>query len=84
MAGGTLKELEQVFRNLDALLEACGLSRARVVKSTLFLVDMGEFAAVNEAYGAFFQDAPRPARSCVAVSALPAGARIELEVIARR
>ena len=83
VAGGTLPELKQALNNLDALLKASGATAASVVKATLFLVDMGEFAAVNEVYAAYFQASPKPARSCVAVAALPAGARVEIEAIAR-
>ena len=81
--GGTLAQLRQALANLDALLKGEGLGSDRVVKTTLFLVDMGEFAAVNEAYAAYFQAQPRPARSCVAVAALPLGARVEIEAVAR-
>ena len=80
--GGTLAELRQALANLDALLKAAGLSSASVVKTTVFLIDMGEFAAVNEAYAAHFAASPRPARSCVAAAALPAGARVEIEAVA--
>ena len=81
--GGTVPQLRQALANLDAMLKAEGLGPQHVVKATLFLVDMGEFAAANEAYAAYFQASPRPARSCVAVSALPLGGRVELEAIAR-
>lgn len=80
--GGTLAELKQALANLETLLKGSGLMKASVVKTTLFLVDMGEFAAVNEVYGGFFQDEPKPARSCVAAAALPAGARVEIEAVA--
>lgn len=82
--GGTLAEFEQALKNIRTLLEAAGLTPAQVVKTTLFLTDMGEFAALNEAYASFFQDLPRPARSTIQVAALPGGARIEIEAIARR
>ena len=81
--GGTCAELARALANLDLLLQAAGLSRAAVLKTTLFLVDMGEFAAANEVYAGFFRESPRPARTCVAVSALPAGARVEIEAVAR-
>ena len=81
--GGTLAQARQALANLDALLKGEGLTSAHTVKTTLFLVDMAEFAAVNEVYAAHFQALPRPARSCVAVSALPLGARVEIEAIAR-
>ena len=80
--GGTASELRQALSNLETLLKAAGATRASVVKTTLFLVDMGEFAAANEAYAAFFTTDPKPARSTVAVAALPAGARVEIEAVA--
>ncbi len=81
--GGTLAQLRQALANLDSLLKTEGLGADRVVKTTVFLVDMAEFAAVNEGYASYFQASPRPARSCVAVTALPLGARVEIEAIAR-
>lgn len=80
--GGSIPEFKQALTNLNTLLEAAGLTPADVVKTTVFLVDMADFAAMNEAYAAFFKDLPRPARSCVAVTALPAGARAEIEAVA--
>ena len=80
--GGTVSELRQTLVNLEALLMAAGATKASVVKTTLFLVDMGEFASANEAYAAFFTADPKPARSTVAVAALPAGARVEIEAVA--
>ena len=76
--GGIEPELRQVLDNLRRRLEAEGASMADVVKTTCFLVDMADFAAFNEIYGAAFAD-PRPARSCVAVAALPLGAVVEIE-----
>lgn len=76
-------QAEQVLRNLGAVLEAGGMSYADVVKTTVFLVDMNDFAAVNEIYAKYF-DAAKPARSTVAVAALPRGARVEIDAIARR
>ena len=69
--------------NLSAVLDAAGRLGRDVVKTTIFLVDMADFAAVNAIYGRFFADPP-PARSTVAVAALPKGARVEIEAIARR
>lgn len=80
--GGTSAELRQALTNLEGLLKAAGATKASVVKTTLFLVDMGEFAAANEVYAGFFVSDPRPARSTVGVSALPAGARVEIEAVA--
>lgn len=74
-------QVEQSLRNVQALLEASGLSFANVVKSTVFLTDMKDFAAMNEVYAQFFPS-PFPARSAVQVAALPKGAKVEIEVIA--
>lgn len=74
-------QTELVMRNMAAILEAAGCSFADVVKTTIFLIDMNDFAAVNEVYGRSF-DQHKPARSTVAVAALPRGARVEIEAIA--
>lgn len=81
--GGTGPEVEQAMRNLAAVLDADGLSYADVVKATIFLVDINDFGVVNEVYGRLVGDRP-PARTTVAVAALPIGARIEIEMIAVR
>lgn len=73
---------DRVMRNLEAVLQAAGCSFADVVKSTIFLADLADFAAVNEVYGRRFPNNP-PARSTVQVAALPKGARVEIELIAR-
>jgi 2-iminobutanoate/2-iminopropanoate deaminase len=83
VAGGTVAELRQALANLTAVLAGAGLGLADVVKTTLFLVDLADGPAVNAAYGEIF-GAPYPARSTVQVSALPAGARVEIEAIAVR
>ncbi len=75
-------QAEQVMRNLEAVLHAAGSSFSQVVKTTIFLTDMGDFATVNEVYAARFPQDP-PARSTVAVRALPKGAAVEIEVVAR-
>jgi 2-iminobutanoate/2-iminopropanoate deaminase len=80
--GGIEPETERVMANLTAILDAAGATWADVVKTTIFLVDIGDFAAVNGIYGRFLADPP-PARSTVGVAALPKGARIEIEAIAR-
>ncbi len=72
----------RVFDNLEAILAAAGCSKTDVVKTTVFLADMTDFAAMNAVYAARFGD-HRPARSTVQVAALPAAARVEIEVIAR-
>lgn len=76
-------QAEQALRNLGAVLEAGGMSYGDVVKTTVFLVDMNDFAAVNQVYATYF-DAGRPARSTVAAAALPRGARVEIDAIAKR
>jgi 2-iminobutanoate/2-iminopropanoate deaminase len=80
--GGIAPETERVMANLTAVLDAAGCSWADVVKTTIFLVDMAEFATVNAIYGRFVGDPP-PARSTVGVVALPKGARVEIELVAR-
>lgn len=79
--GGIQEQTRQALDNLKAILEAAGTSLENVVKTTVFMVDLGEFAAMNEIYAAYFTANP-PARSTVQVSALPLGAKIEIEVVA--
>ena len=79
--GGIEVQARQALTNVSAVLEAAGTSLANVVKTTVFLADMGEFKAMNGVYTEFFPEAP-PARSAVQVAALPLGARIEIEAIA--
>jgi 2-iminobutanoate/2-iminopropanoate deaminase len=78
-----VSQTAQALSNVVALLSSQGLTTANVIKSMIFLTDMGDFKAFNEAYGAIFKENP-PARSCVAVSALPLGGLVEIEVIAHR
>lgn len=80
--GGIEPETERVMANITAVLDAAGCSWGDVVKTTIFLVDMADFATVNTIYGRFVTDPP-PARSTVGVAALPKGARVEIEVVAR-
>ena len=82
LADGVEAQAERALRNLIAVLDAAGVTIADVVKTTIFLTDMGDFAAVNAVYATFVPDPP-PARSTVAVAALPKGALVELEAIAR-
>lgn len=82
--GGTEAQTRQAMANLAAVLAAAGLTFGDVVKTTIFLIDMDDFGAVNGVYGESFEDAPKPARSTVAVAALPRGARVEIEAIALR
>lgn len=81
--GDVSAQARQSMENLKGLLAAAGLSFAHVVKTTIFLIDMGDFAAVNEVYKSFVTE-PYPARSTFAVAALPMGARVEIEMIAAR
>lgn len=74
-------QTRQALENLRAILEAAGSSLRHVVKTTIFLQDLGEFARVNAVYGEYFPEEP-PARSTVQVAALPLGARVEIEAIA--
>lgn len=71
----------QIMKNIAAVLEAAGTELSKVVKTTIFLIDMDDFSSVNEVYGKAFAD-HRPARSTVAVSALPKGVKVEIEVLA--
>ncbi len=79
--GDVAAQTERVMQNLKAVLEAAGATFDQVVKTTIFLVDLADFAAVNEAYGRHFRTAP-PARSTVQVAALPRGARVEIDCVA--
>jgi 2-iminobutanoate/2-iminopropanoate deaminase len=79
--GGIAEQTERVLLNIRAILQASGLDMANVIKTTVFLVDMADFTAMNTAYAGAFGD-HRPARSTVAVAALPRGARVEIEAIA--
>jgi 2-iminobutanoate/2-iminopropanoate deaminase len=80
--GGTAAQAERALRNLEAVLDSAGATFADVVKTTNFLVDIADVAAFNEVYTRFFPDPP-PARSTFAVAALPRGARVEIEAVAR-
>lgn len=79
-AEGIAAQTEQVMKNIGALLEAAGTDYTRVVKTTCFLADIGDFNAFNEVYEKYFTE--KPARSCVAVKDLPKNALCEVEVIA--
>jgi 2-iminobutanoate/2-iminopropanoate deaminase len=80
--GGIEPETERVMANLTAVLDAAGCGWGDVVKTTIFLVDMADFGTVNAIYGRYVSDPP-PARSTVGVAALPKGARVEIEAVAR-
>jgi len=81
--GGVAEQAERVLTNLSAVLGAAGSGLDRVIKTTVFLVDMADFGAMNEVYARHF-GSHRPARSTVAVAGLPKGARVEIDVIARK
>jgi len=81
--GDISAQARQCLENLKTILSAAGLSFAHVVKTTIFLTNMGDFAAVNEAYKGYVGE-PFPARSTIAVAALPMDARVEIEMIASR
>lgn len=81
VAGGVSEQTEQVFRNIKAILAEAGLSMSDVVKTTCFLADMGDFAAMNEVYARQFEGT-FPARSAVAVRTLPKNGLVEIEVLA--
>ena len=82
MVGETIQEqTEQVFANLRAILEEAGSSLDRLVKTTVYLADLGDFAGMNEVYARHVGDRP-PARATIEVSALPSGAKVEIEAIA--
>ena len=81
--GGVQEQTRQCILNAQAILQAAGLSLSNVVKTTVFLADMGDFVAMNEVYAQFFTQ-PFPARSAVAVKALPKGALVEVECIAAK
>lgn len=81
--GGVKEQTRQSLLNVKAILEEAGLALSNVVKATVYLADMGDFAAMNEVYSQFFAQ-PFPARSAIAVKALPKGALVEVEVVAAR
>lgn len=81
VSGGIAEQTEQVMKNLTAVLEAAASGLDRVVKTTVFLADMSEFAAMNEVYGKFFINDP-PARATIQATRLPRDARVEIDAIA--
>jgi len=83
VAGGTREQLVRVLENLAAVLRGAGHTLDDVVKTTVYLIDLSEMALVNEVYARYFP-APHPARATVQVAALPAGACVEIEAIAKR
>ncbi|RIV21773.1 RidA family protein [Alicyclobacillaceae bacterium I2511] len=81
--GDISEQTTQVLANLDAVLQAAGVARENVVKTTIFLVDLQDFERVNQIYGEFFGN-HQPARSTVQVAGLPKGARVEIELVAQQ
>ncbi len=82
VAGGVAEQTDRALRNITAILKAAGCDLSRVLKTTVFLVDMADFQAMNEVYARHFGE-HRPARSTVAVSGLPRNVRVEIEAVAR-
>ncbi len=80
VSGGIGQQTHQVMQNIIAILEEMGLETRHIVKTTVFLQNMGDFQAMNEVYASYF-DEPYPARSCVQVAALPKGAMVEIECL---
>jgi len=79
--GGIVEQTHQVMTNIRAVLHAAGRDFSHIVKTTIYLTDLADFATVNEIYGSYFAEIP-PARACVQVAALPKGAAIEIDLIA--
>ena len=79
--GGIAEQTHQVLKNIGAVLSAAGASYAQVVKTTVFLQDMADFAAMNEIYGGYFS-APAPARSTIQAAGLPRAVRVEIDCVA--
>ena len=83
VGGGDVEaETRQVLKNLEAVLQAAGTTPSRVVRTTVYLVDLNDFQAVNAIYGECFGEGVSPARACVQVAALPKGSRVEIDCIA--
>jgi 2-iminobutanoate/2-iminopropanoate deaminase len=82
-AGDIQAQTERVLQNLQGVLQAAGLTMAHIVRTTVFMIDLAEFPRMNEVYSGYFPQDP-PARSTVQVSALPRGARVEIDAVARR
>lgn len=80
--GDIKAETEKVMQNLKAILDAAGMNFSHVLKTSIFLMDMGKFAEVNEVYGKYFDEATAPARETVQVAGLPKGVQVEISMIA--
>lgn len=83
VAGDIKAQTERALRNLEAILAAAGCRLQDVVKTTVFVTDLGDFAAMNEVYGQFFNDTCPPARATVEARQLPGGCQVEIEAVAR-
>lgn len=83
LTGPVGEQAKLVMENIRAVLENAGLGFTNVVKTTIYLTNMADFAAVNEVYGSYFREDP-PARSTIAVAGLPKGVHVEIEVLAKR
>jgi 2-iminobutanoate/2-iminopropanoate deaminase len=81
VAGGVVEQTHQVLKNLGAVLAAGGASYQQVVKTTVYLIDMAEFSAMNEVYGTYFS-APAPARATIQAAGLPRNVRVEIDIVA--
>jgi 2-iminobutanoate/2-iminopropanoate deaminase len=82
--GDIKEETKIVMNNLKGILEEAGMDFSNIIKSTIFLMDMGKFASVNEVYGSYFDNATAPARETVQVSGLPRGVQVEISMIAAK
>lgn len=80
--GDVVAQTERVLESLRAILEAAGTGLEHVVRTTIYLTDLGSFARVNKVYGRFFSSSPAPARATIGVAALPLGAEVEIDAIA--
>jgi len=84
LVDGVEAQAKQMMENMAAVLKEAGLTYSDVVKTTIFLTDMGDFGKINPIYASYFEEGNYPARSCIAVAALPLGGLIEMEVIAAK
>ena len=82
IAGDVAMQTDRIFKNIQAILDTAGRTMADVVKATVFLIDMRDFPAMNAVFGRYFE-APYPARTTVAVMALPLGAKIEIDLVVK-
>ena len=76
------EQTEQSLKNVEAILKSAGSDRNKIIKTTVFMTDLTQFSNMNGVYAKFFEEASLPARSCFEVSALPKGAKVEIEVVA--